>query len=327
VWKDCGHSGEILQHARMLYLHRETISSEQSRSDEKELPMFKPISSDHFEKPKSEFKPGPAPQLMWIEIKDLVIDPSYQRDIGRRGTANIHHIAENFDWSKFAPVIVAPIEGGQYAVVDGQHRTTAALLRCLEKVPCQVVQADRVQQAAAFAAVNGSITKTTSQQLYYARLTAGHPECVALQEVLAASGVAIVKTNLVLSRMKVGQTHAVATLLRCLSEYGPATLITSLQCITQMTDGNAGFLRSSIIEGICEVLHKNRRWCEAGDALLRAMDKVSFPDMWDEVIGGHEQIFRTTASKAVAELITTHLTKTLGSTSRPSATEQHNVAA
>jgi len=34
------------------------------------------------------------------------------------------------------------------------------------------------------------------------------------------------------------------------------------------------------------VLHKNRRWCEAGDALLRAMDKLSFPDMWDEVIGG-----------------------------------------
>lgn len=289
--------------------------------------MFKPISSVHFERPKSEFKPGPAPQLMWIEIKDLVIDPSYQRDIGRRGTANIHYIAENFDWSKFAPVIVAPIEGGQYAVVDRQHRTTAALLRCLEKVPCQMVQADREQQAAAFAAVNGSITKTTSQQLYYARLTAGRPECVVLQEVLAASGVEIVKTNLVLSRMKVGQTHAVATLLRCLGEYGPATLITSLQCITQTADGNAGFLRSSIIEGICEVLHKNRRWCEAGDALLRAMDKLSYPDIWDEVISGHEQIFRTTASKAVAGSITTHLTKTLGSTSRPSATEQHDVAA
>jgi ParB-like nuclease domain len=75
----------------------------------------------------------PAPQLLWIEIKDLVIDPSYQRHIGKRGAANIRQIAENFDWSKFAPVIIAPIEGAQYAVVDGQHRTTAALLRCLEK--------------------------------------------------------------------------------------------------------------------------------------------------------------------------------------------------
>lgn len=75
------------------------------------------------------------------------------------------------------------------------------------------------------------------------------------------------------------------------------------------------------------MLHKNRRWCEAGDALLHAMDKLSFPDMWDEVIGEREQIFRTMTSKAVAELVTSHLTKTLGFTSRPTATEQNTVAA
>lgn len=62
---------------------------------------------------------------------------------------------------QFAPIIGAPIEGGQWAIVDGQHRTTAAVLRGIEKVPCQVVQADRIQQAAAFAAVNGSVTKNT----------------------------------------------------------------------------------------------------------------------------------------------------------------------
>lgn len=279
--------------------------------------MFNPISCEQFDKPESDFKPGPAPQLLWIEIKDLVVDRSYQRDIGKRGAANIRHIAENFDWSKFAPVVVAPIEGGQYAVVDGQHRTTAALLRNLERVPCQVVQADRAQQAAAFAAVNGAVTKTTSQQLYYARLTAGNPECCALQEVLAAAGVEIVRTNLVLARMRVGQAHCVGALLRCLREYGPATLITALQCITQTADGNAGFLRASIIEGICNVLHRNRKWCEAGDALLRAMDSLSFPDMWEDVTGGSEQIPPLTALKAVAEFVTGHLVKTLGPASRP----------
>ena len=48
--------------------------------------MFSPISSDHFEKPKTEFKPGPAPQLLWIEIKDLVIDPSYAEFDRYRGS-------------------------------------------------------------------------------------------------------------------------------------------------------------------------------------------------------------------------------------------------
>ena len=75
--------------------------------------MFQHISAERFDKPASDFKPGPAPQLMWIDIKDLVVDLTYQRDIGKRGAANIRQIADNFDWSKFAPVMVAPIEGGQ----------------------------------------------------------------------------------------------------------------------------------------------------------------------------------------------------------------------
>jgi len=145
---------------------------------------------------------------------------------------------------------------------------------------------------------------------------------------LAASGVEIVKTNLVVSKMKVGQTLSVGALLQCLREYGSATLITSLQCVTQTADGNAGFLRVSIIEGICAVLDENRRWCEARDALMRAMDKLSFPDMWDEVTGGREQTFPGTAARLIAELATAHLTKTLGSTSRQVLTAgQHAVAA
>jgi hypothetical protein len=64
--------------------------------------MFQPISTDRFDKPESEFKPGPAPQLNWLDIKDLVVDMTYQREIGKRGAANIRQIAENFDWSKFA---------------------------------------------------------------------------------------------------------------------------------------------------------------------------------------------------------------------------------
>jgi hypothetical protein len=89
----------------------------------------------------------------------LVVDTEYQREIGRKGATNVMQIAEHFDWSKFAPVVVAPVEGGRFAIVDGQHRTTAAMLREIKEVPCQVVQADRAKQAAAYAAVNGNITK------------------------------------------------------------------------------------------------------------------------------------------------------------------------
>jgi len=274
--------------------------------------MFQPISSDRFDMPVSEFKPGPAPQLQWIEIKDLVVDLTYQREIGRRGAANIKQIAEFFDWSKFAPVIVAPLEGGRWTIVDGQHRTTAALMRNIEKVPCQIVQADRVQQAAAYAAVNGNVTKTTAQQLYHAKLTAGHPESLELDRVCAAGGVEIVRGNLTIKRIKVGQTQAVGALSRCLRSYGQDTLITALQCITQTSDGNAGFVRATIVEGICDVLHKNRKWCEGGDALLRAMDSLSFPDMWSKVTDDKEKVFAGTVRKLVADEITDHLTREFG---------------
>lgn len=57
-----------------------------------------------------EAVPGPAPMLQWIEIKDLVIDEAYQRDLTPRNWAAIRRIAANFKWSRFSPVFCAPVE-------------------------------------------------------------------------------------------------------------------------------------------------------------------------------------------------------------------------
>jgi hypothetical protein len=271
--------------------------------------MYRTLSTKKFSAPQSEFSPGPAPFLEWIEIEKLVVDDTYQREIGRRGTANVHQISENFDWSKFAPVVVAPIEGGLFAIVDGQHRTTAAILRSQKKVPCQVVQADRAKQAAAYAAVNGNITKTTAQQLYHAKVAAQDPEALRLAEVCAASGVEVIRRNAVQSQIKIGQTQAVGALLRCLTLYGRDTLITALQCITQTADGNAGFVRATIIEPVCEVLNENPAWRDSGETLLRIMDKFKFPDAWDQISAGRDQIFPSTAKKEMADALRKFLKK------------------
>ena len=39
-------------------------------------------------------------------------------------------------------------------------------------------------------------------------------------------------------------------------------------------DGNAGFVRSTIVEALCEVLRHAPKWREAGEQLLRAMDNL-----------------------------------------------------
>jgi len=272
--------------------------------------MLHHLDASTFSMPKSAFSPGPAPMLSWISTDKLVVDDTYQREMGRRGRHNVQHIAENFDWSKFAPVIVAPVEGGLYAVVDGQHRSTAAMMLDIKEVPCQVVQADRAKQAAAYAAVNGNITKTTPQQLFHARLTAGYSMAVQLSEVCQAGGVTILRRNVVQAKMKIGETQAVGALQRCLRDFGRDTLITALQCITQTSDGNAGFVRATIVEGLCQALD-GTPWRDAGEALLRAMDSFSFVDVWGEVTDGRDQIFPATVRSLIADKVTAHLASKL----------------
>ena len=101
------------------------------------------------------------------------------------------------------------------------------------------------------------------------------------------------------SQIKVGQTQAVGALTRCLTLYGRDTLITALQC-TQTADGNAGFVRSTIVEALCEVLNEAPAWRDAGEALLRTMDKFKFGDVWDQIAAGRDQIFPSTAKKTLA---------------------------
>lgn len=55
---------------------------------------------------------GPAPQLEWLPVAKLQFDDSYQRRISGGGVTHLRRIAANFDWRLFAPVIVAPVEGG-----------------------------------------------------------------------------------------------------------------------------------------------------------------------------------------------------------------------
>ena len=91
------------------------------------------ISTEGFE-PIRDRADDPAPILQWIKISDLVVDPAYQRPIFGEGRRNVDRIARNFRWSYFAPVVISPIEGGSFAIIDGQHRTTAAALLGIESV-------------------------------------------------------------------------------------------------------------------------------------------------------------------------------------------------
>lgn len=220
--------------------------------------------------------PGPLPRLDWIDVARLRIDPRYQRHILRAGEKNIIAIARKFEWSKFAVVIVAPIAGGLFAIIDGQHRATGAALRGMKKVPCLIVEADLRQQADAFVAVNGNVTAMSSLQLHAARVAAGDPAALALNEVCAAADVAICRYPVPANKMKPGETLAVGVLRELLAKYGRDVLVAALKCITRTRQGNVGMIRAQIVEALCVVLEAEPGWRAADAALIRAMQFFDF---------------------------------------------------
>ncbi|WP_336800503.1 ParB N-terminal domain-containing protein [Kaistia sp. MMO-174] len=153
---------------------------------------FRKIDPSIVDRPE-HVNPGPAPQLRWLEIEELAVDETYQRRISAAGKRAIRAIAGDFDWSQFSPVLVAPMEGGGYAIIDGQHRTTAAAICGFASVPCQIVLADRRQQAASFAAVNGKVQRITSMQVFFAALAAAEPWALAVERVTSSAKVTVLR--------------------------------------------------------------------------------------------------------------------------------------
>lgn len=179
---------------------------------------LRPILRDLPRPPSIE--PGPAPMLQWIDIELLVVDESYQRELRADNMKAIRRIAERFDWSKFSTVHVAPIEGGRFAIIDGQHRTHAAAACGFSQVPCQVTPMDRTRQAAAFAAINGLVTRVTAWQIYKAALTAREPWAIELDEIASAAGCKIGRNATPAADKQAGQIYSITYLRKAIATHG-----------------------------------------------------------------------------------------------------------
>jgi hypothetical protein len=231
------------------------------------------ISTEGFEKPEA-ISPGPGPTLRWIPIADLCIDPRYQESITGLRRGDVQRIAQGFSWSCFTPVVVAPFEGGKFAIIDGQRRTTAAALIGLQRVPCQVVSADNEQQALAFRTINRGVGSPSRMARHAAAVAASDAHAVGLADICVRSGVELLRYPVPLDRQAAGQTMGVGALAQCLRRYGQNTLITALQCVTQTTNNQPGVLSARMIKALCVVLHGDRELLNSGLALLEAFDAI-----------------------------------------------------
>lgn len=225
---------------------------------------------------------GPAPMLQWLPIEQLVVDDTYQRPIAPQGRRNVQRIAERFQWPKFAPVVVAPVEGGRFAIIDGQHRTTVALLRGIAQVPCMIVPVDRRGQADAFGAINAGITRLTAVQLHRAAIAAGDPEALAIAAVCRSAGVKIVHAAQISQHNQVhgsspAMTASVGAIAKHLAMVGEATLILSMRAIVAGTSTGA-LLTGQVLSAVCNTLHNRPLWQAEPDRLLAVFESIDLGD-------------------------------------------------
>lgn len=174
---------------------------------------------------------GRPPKLDYLPLSNLRIDDTYQRTIERKGLATILRICNEFDWRRFAPLIVARVPGPEelYAIIDGQHRATAALLRGFDRVPCCIVEATALEQPAIFAAVNGNITPVTIFQLFKAARAAKAGWAVAIDQVCAEAEITPLVYPKSRKEIKPFETMAIGTLRKNIIRFGEQDVAAALK--------------------------------------------------------------------------------------------------
>lgn len=189
----------------------------------------------------------PLPDMHWIRTTDLVIDDTYQRKIERRGLRNIEAIASEFSWSRFTPLLVAPVGNSRYAIIDGQHRAHAAALVGYRLVPAMVVEMDAQEQALAFSRVNGHVTAVTPQQVYRAALAAGEPWALAADEAVSAAGCRLMSVNASAKNKKAGEVYCVAA-VRAVVDGGHGKYLTAaLKALRACSDADKPVMYSATV--------------------------------------------------------------------------------
>ncbi len=198
----------------------------------------------------------------------------------------VNRIARSFSWSRFATVLVAPVEDDKFVIIDGERRTTAAALLGFEKIPCQIVAAAREEQAIAFKVINKDTTAVSRMALHATGVVAGDPWAVRLDEVCARAEVELLRYPVPIDRQSAGQTMAVGAISQCLKRYGEETLITALQCVTQTANNKPGALSARTIKALCTVLGSDPALRDSGLALLETFDGIDLMSLGNESLTG-----------------------------------------
>ena len=206
-------------------------------------------------------EPGPKPEMKWIDVSKLYIDPEYQRQAGSKASKrNIEYMRMNFSWAFCGALIVCWVEKKkQYAVIDGQHRyLVAKSLSSIDQLPCMVVDnLDIESQAKSFVAINTKRVQLNSLAAFYAAVASGDPIACGVKKMLDACKIEAPRTPAGAGDTGPRQTHAVGTIAKMIGRYTDDQIKWVLNIIPEAFGEKKGMLRASMIKSLAEFIRTN----------------------------------------------------------------------
>jgi len=177
---------------------------------------------------------GGRPTFEWVEPTLLLVDESYQRDLSARSIRLIRKIVAHWDWRRFKPPVVAPVETG-LEVIDGQHTAIAAATHPeIDQIPVMIVKADeRVLRAAAFIGHNRDRIAITPMQMHVAAVTAGSEDALTVEQVCRKAGIILLKAPPGDGEYNSGETLAVSSITKLIDRRGAMRARQILQVLAE----------------------------------------------------------------------------------------------
>lgn len=173
-----------------------------------------------------------------VQVSQLRVDTAYQRDFSASSHKHIAQMAQSFDWTKFAPIIVAPASDDRFAIIDGQHRVAAARARGIRVLPAYVLDINQQQQAAAFAAINGNVQPMSSLHIWKAALAAREAWALEMMDVCARAGITVLTYPKAHNLIRPGETMCVTILRKGIATLGANSSVTVFSALRSDVNRN-----------------------------------------------------------------------------------------
>ena len=246
-----------------------------------------------------------TPVLCWLPIDRLRLDDSYQRPLGKGGWKSIEVIAGAFDWSRFTPILAAPLDGGLFAIIDGQHRTHAAALRGFEDVPAMVVPMSHAEQARSFSWVNGQVTAITVFHIYKAALAAAEPWALDARAIVERAECKLLTYPVSATNRRAREIDAIG-LVRDHVKAGRGDLLESaFGALSASAAGdNPAVWRFAVLSGLLAALVSFVDWRVLDlPAFFAAHDIVNIRDKVDQMRRNNEELAKDPPAKVFRQTL------------------------